>query len=723
MKDDISTPTPDDRSANHFERDKPGTAARDAGAATEELRARAEAALRESEERRTLALEATQVGTFVWHVQEDRGEPDARMLALFDQPPDGTLSLRDAIATMIHPDDAQRYADAVAEAARPDGSRELREDIRVRNGEDWRWVAITARVSFDDEGRPLRMAGTGLDITERKRAEAASRESEARQAFLLKLSDALRPLADPLEIQSTAVTLLGEHLGVDRALYAEFIQEDGQDLVLVEREYLTSGTASFAGKHPTEQFGADLHVLRAGQTIAIADSEVVAAEESERQAWRALGTRARLGLPLIKGGRLVAGIGVHSRAPREWDEPEISLLAEVGERTWAAVERARSETELATELRRAEVLQSVSSQLIKEGDGENLYDKIIDAGMTIMDAQFGSLQLLDDGELKLIAWRNFHPDSAAYWNQVSVTTGTSCGSALAHGERVIIPDVDECETLKGTGSLREYQRSGIKAVQSTPLTRRNGQVIGMMSTHWREAHVPDERELRLFDVLARQAADFIERERAEAALRESERHAQTLLAELQHRVRNTLTVVRSIARRTAETSANTGDMLAHFQGRLDAFSRVQAAVTRSADGKVSLASLIDDELVAHAARGGEQIKIEGPDVSLDAKTAERLSLAIHELATNAVKHGALANGHGQVRIDWLTEGLDGSRELMLRWVESGVKTNGGGIDRSGFGMELLRQSLPYDLRAQTKVDLTPRGLRFELRMPLLQRGT
>lgn len=213
-------------------------------------------------------------------------------------------------------------------------------------------------------------------------------------------------------------------------------------------------------------------------------------------------------------------------------------------------------------------------------------------------------------------------------------------------------------------------------------------------------------------------SDIDATKRAQEALRASEQHAQLLLAELQHRVRNTLAVVRSIARRTAENNTSAEDMLAHFQGRLDAFSRVQAAVTRHPDGLVDLKSLIEDELVAHAAREGEQIHIEGAGLLLEAKAAERMSLAVHELTTNAVKHGALADGKGRIRIVWTAVDGAGGRELDLSWIESGLDLNGHKIKREGFGMELLRRSLPYDLNGTTRVELKRDGLQFRLKMPL-----
>ena len=214
--------------------------------------------------------------------------------------------------------------------------------------------------------------------------------------------------------------------------------------------------------------------------------------------------------------------------------------------------------------------------------------------------------------------------------------------------------------------------------------------------------------------------DITERKEGEAALQASERHAQTLLAELQHRVRNTLAVVRSIARRTADRSRDLGEMVAHFEGRLNAFSRVQSAVTRSAEGVVDLELIVEDELLAVAAREGSQLKIEGPAVSLQPHSAETISLAIHELATNAVKYGALAAPNGRISVTWDRVRRDGHEQLELEWVESGLETPPS-ADHEGFGHEMIRRTLPYELDAETTLDFTPDGLRITLRMPVSPR--
>jgi two-component system CheB/CheR fusion protein len=212
--------------------------------------------------------------------------------------------------------------------------------------------------------------------------------------------------------------------------------------------------------------------------------------------------------------------------------------------------------------------------------------------------------------------------------------------------------------------------------------------------------------------------DVTEQKAMQGSLEVSERHANVLLAELQHRVRNTLAVVRSIARRTADNATTAEDMLAHFEGKLDAFSRVQAALTRRPDAKVDLLSLVEDELLAHATREGEKVRIDGEPVSLEPRMAERLSLAIHELTTNAVKHGALMDGEGKIDINWRTSENGAGKEFKLGWKESGMAFEQHKLKREGFGLALLRRSLPYDLRGETHVKLEPDGIRFELTMPL-----
>ena len=199
------------------------------------------------------------------------------------------------------------------------------------------------------------------------------------------------------------------------------------------------------------------------------------------------------------------------------------------------------------------------------------------------------------------------------------------------------------------------------------------------------------------------------------AQRASERQA-VLLAELQHRVRNVLAMIRSIARRSAERADAVEDYAQHLEGRIDAMARTQALLTRSPGARVDLASLILDEFAAQSAQE-PQYRISGPDIDLTPKAAEVLTLAIHELATNATKYGALAEPNGRISICWIVDpGPDGDW-VRLSWTETGVRT-AKAMGRPGFGTELLTRRIPYELRGRGAMELRAHGLHATVEFPL-----
>jgi PAS domain S-box-containing protein len=207
-----------------------------------------------------------------------------------------------------------------------------------------RWFEIhLSRVGGEGSRTVVSLAN---NITERKRAEQTLRESEARQAFLLQLSDVLRPLADPVAIQEAASRALGEYLEVDRCAYGEV--DAAAEFNTVHRDYRVPGMASFAGTHRMEDFGKSIiDRLRRGEKVVIDDVDFAFGTDAvAKQAFAAADTRAVVGIPLVKAGRLAVLLFVNHRQPRHWIEEDIQTLEAVGERTWAAVERARAEQAL-----------------------------------------------------------------------------------------------------------------------------------------------------------------------------------------------------------------------------------------------------------------------------------------------------------------------------------------------------------------------------------------
>ncbi|NML17134.1 ATP-binding protein [Azohydromonas caseinilytica] len=226
------------------------------------------------------------------------------------------------------------------------------------------WFSLSYSPVRNEAGRVAGVWLTVVEATRRLRAEAALRESQARQAFLLRLSDALRPLADPVAVQAEAARVLGEHLGAVRVLYGE-VSADGTELV-VERNFVASGAAVLSGRFRMADFGPSLvAALQQGRSIAVADvAAAPALSAGEREAYAALGIAALVGVPLIKGGRFVANLNVHHAVPHAWTPAELALIEETAQRTWAAVEHARAEGALRRSEERWRALSAATADVI-----------------------------------------------------------------------------------------------------------------------------------------------------------------------------------------------------------------------------------------------------------------------------------------------------------------------------------------------------------------------
>lgn len=209
------------------------------------------------------------------------------------------------------------------------------------------------------------------------------------------------------------------------------------------------------------------------------------------------------------------------------------------------------------------------------------------------------------------------------------------------------------------------------------------------------------------------ATDISERKQAEEA-------QQVLISELQHRTRNLLAIVRSLSHQTLRSSRSLEDYNRGFGDRLLALSRVQDLLSQGDGFTVTLEELVKGELEAHGAVvDGRKVLVDGPEVPLSSKAVQVLTLALHELATNAVKYGALRSPDANLSIRWRNMHEDGQHYIMINWSEEGVayseRLDG---KKRGFGRELIERALPYDLGAETKFELADDGVRCEVKIPV-----
>lgn len=197
--------------------------------------------------------------------------------------------------------------------------------------------------------------------------------------------------------------------------------------------------------------------------------------------------------------------------------------------------------------------------------------------------------------------------------------------------------------------------------------------------------------------------------------RREEEWQKLLVAELQHRVRNLIGMVRSVARLSAPSHRHVDDYVDHLIGRLQAMGRTQSTLTRSPGRNVDLAELVSEELLVHAAQP-HQYHLEGQPVALSPHAAEIVTLAIHELATNSIKYGALGDT-GYIRIVWATENRDDSCWISLRWQETSPPRKSKAT-RKGFGRRLIEERVPYELNGKGRFNLHDTGVLAELEFPL-----
>lgn len=503
------------------------------------------------------------------------------------------------------------------------------------------------------------------DITDRKLGEDTLRASEARQAFLLDLSDALRAESTASDIGAAATQLIARRLDANRCCIAQLSPQ--ADRAWIEHEYKLPALPSIVGECRFQDLPEAVLRLQQ-QSLLCADVEAdPALTVTDKQAMLALNMAAVIAVPLRRGrdGDIWV-MTVATTDPRRWSRNDLQLLEDTAERVWAALDRAHTEVALRDSEERLQTLMAGVPQLV---------------------------------------WRAVN---GGYWTWASPQWSDYTGQAEAdsHGFGWLAP-------------IHPADREQARTMWSDAMDR------GEFHADYRIFHAAEGR-YRWFQTRAAAVRDgngkiveWLGTSTDVHDLRELQQRQQILVAELQHRVRNILTVVRSVFGRTAETSDDLEDAADHFKGRLDSLARTQVIQTQSASGLVDLESLIREELLSVGVSDGPGVVIDGPDVLLPPATAESIGLAIHELTINAVKYGALKNSSTTLDIRWSAD-LDygENRKLNLTWTEQGVPAISVKPIRRGFGTDLITEALPYQLGAETSLEFRGGGVRCSLSVPL-----
>ncbi len=275
-----------------------------------------------------------------------------------------------------------------------------------------------------------------------------------------------------------------------------------------------------------------------------------------------------------------------------------------------------------------------------------------------------------------VTWRLFTPD----------------GTPLPHDQCPMAVALKEGRAVRGEEAIAERpDGSRVPFIPfPTPLRDASGNVVGAINM----------------------LVDITERKRAEE-------HQRVLIDELNHRVKNTLATVQSIAIQTIRTSADIEIFSENFEARLLSLSKAHELLTRQAWTGVNLRDIICQELEPYHDGSALRVRLEGADLMLEPRVGLALSLVLHELTTNAAKYGALSDGQGIVTVRWTASESGSPDVLRIDWIESGGPIVTPPAKRS-FGTRLIERTMTKDLQGMAVLDFDPAGLRCVLELPLNQ---
>ena len=220
------------------------------------------------------------------------------------------------------------------------------------------------------------------------------------------------------------------------------------------------------------------------------------------------------------------------------------------------------------------------------------------------------------------------------------------------------------------------------------------------------ARAPDGKAERMVSIVT----DVTDRKAAED-------HVQFLMHEISHRSKNLLMVIQSIARRTARSAGSMEEFERRFERRLQGLAASHDVLVSNDWQGAPLADLVRQQLVPFVEIQSSRFELAGPDIVVTAEAAQAIGLAIHELATNAIKYGALSAPTGKVRISWMLDGNAGaSSQLSLNWIEQG----GPQVtppSRKGFGHVVIVDMIERSLNGKVAVEFAVEGLKWSVSMP------
>ncbi|BDI18546.1 hypothetical protein ANSO36C_43480 [Nostoc cf. commune SO-36] len=381
----------------------------------------------------------------------------------------------------------------------------------------------------------LQEVAVDKDTTKRKQALLAI-ESDLKDTQLLhELSTRLVTEGD---IQTLYQEIIAAAIALTRADAGsiQILDEATQDLVLLATQGITPAMLEHFYRVNADSNTPCGMALTTGDR-AFVDFDVPESEDPDGSMRLHIeaGLFSAQSTPLItRSGKAIGMFSTHWCKHHRPTERELRFLDLLARQAAGLIEQRQAEAAIAADLRDTQRLHKLSTSLASEDNIQVLYDEIVAAAVDLMQADAGTIQILEE-EAKyiiLLASLGLEQKTVEYFYRIDANSNTACGIALATRKRAMI-NYDVPASEDPSGSLQKLVKAGFLCGQSTPLITRSGRAIGMVSTHWGKHHRPTERELRFLDLLARQATDLIEQRQAQVALRESEAKYRSLFESME----------------------------------------------------------------------------------------------------------------------------------------------------------------------------------------------
>jgi two-component sensor histidine kinase/PAS domain-containing protein len=391
-------------------------------------------------------------------------------------------------------------------------------------------------------------------------------------------------------------------------------------------------------------------------------------------------------------------------------------------------EQSKSEERLATHARTLETLNQTGAALASELDLDKIVQRVTDAGVALTGAQFGAFfyNTVDQNGEALVLYSLTGADRAQFDRfghprATEVFKRTFDGTAIVRSDD-ITKDPRYGKNDPHFGMPRNHLP--VRSYLAVPVQSRSEGVIGGLFFGHEEPGRFKDSHVELIRGIASQAAIAFDNARLyrEAQVeieqrKKAEQRQSLLINELNHRVKNTLAIVQGLAQQSFKGKLPVEEAREAFDARLGALAAAHNLLTRKRWETALLSEIISDSVSATTGELSSRVTCDGSEVVLPPQTAVSLAMAVHELCTNAIKHGALSNETGTIAVRWdVIPGESGPR-LHLEWKETGGPTVTAPT-RRGFGSRMIERGLAAELHGSVTLDFAPDGLRCTIDAPL-----